>query len=235
MSDISEIFCPVCGQHTTIQILSDNLRETGVCSNCRSFNRLRQVAHVICERYKIKSLPDLSALDLDVYLMESRGSLYKALSNSDKFVCSDFYPNGEVPDSAPLESYHVDIQNAPFCSDSFDLIISSDVFEHVPDAYQGFKEVYRILKKGGVHVFSVPFTGNKVDEVRAMPGPVHLMEAHYHGDPLRKEGSLVYRNFGLEMLKRLSELGMDTTMHQLAHVDHGIIGDDAIVFESEKE
>lgn len=235
MIGISEIFCPVCGQYTTIRILSDNLRETGVCSECKSFNRQRQVAHVICERYEVKSLLNLAELDMDIYLMESRGSLFKALSNSSKFICSDLYPNGLVPDSAPLESYHVDIQSAPFCDNSFDLVISSDVFEHVPDAYKGFKEIYRILKTGGVHIFSVPFTGNKTDEVRALPGPVHLMEPRYHGDPLRKEGSLVYRNFGLELLKNLSELGMDTTMHQLAKVSHGILGDDAIVFESEKE
>ena len=235
MIGISEIFCPVCGHDTTIQILSDNLRETGVCSNCKSFNRQRQIAHVICERYGIASLQDLVSLDLDVYLMESRGSLYKALQNCNRLVCSDFYPDGKVPANSPHNFYHVDIQNCLFDGDSFDLVISSDVFEHVPDAYQGFKEIYRILRKSGVHVFSVPFTGNKTDEVRALPGPVHLMEPRYHGDPLRKEGSLVYRNFGLEMLKTLSELGMDTTMHQLAHVEHGILGDDAIVFESEKE
>lgn len=38
-----------------------------------------------------------------------------------------------------------------------DIVISSEVFEHVADPWQGFREVHRVLKLDGVHIFTVPY------------------------------------------------------------------------------
>ena len=51
---------------------------------------------------------------------------------------------------------------------SIDLILSSDVFEHVPDPYRAHAEVHRVLRPGGHHVFTVPFHQHAhLDDVRA--------------------------------------------------------------------
>lgn len=43
-----------------------------------------------------------------------------------------------------------------FESDRFDLVISSDVLEHLPDDVAGLREINRILRKGGMVLLTVP-------------------------------------------------------------------------------
>jgi ubiquinone/menaquinone biosynthesis C-methylase UbiE len=44
---------------------------------------------------------------------------------------------------------HGDAQRLPYTDNSFDAITSLDVFEHLPDDVEAFKESYRVLKPGG--------------------------------------------------------------------------------------
>lgn len=48
------------------------------------------------------------------------------------------------------------MKKLPFTSNSFDGVVMSEVAEHLPDDVKGFKEVYRVLKKDGVFVLTVP-------------------------------------------------------------------------------
>lgn len=43
-----------------------------------------------------------------------------------------------------------------FKDDYFDVVMSFDVIEHIPDVEQHFKEVHRVLKKGGKYIFVTP-------------------------------------------------------------------------------
>jgi SAM-dependent methyltransferase len=49
-----------------------------------------------------------------------------------------------------------DVQRLSFASESFHLVSSNQVFEHVPDDLQGFSECLRVLKPGGAMILSVP-------------------------------------------------------------------------------
>ncbi len=52
-------------------------------------------------------------------------------------------------------AFHVaDAMKLPFLSDSFDVVICSQVYEHVPDAKKMFDEIWRVLKPGGVCYFA---------------------------------------------------------------------------------
>lgn len=44
----------------------------------------------------------------------------------------------------------------PFASSSFDLVIASDVLEHIEDDAKAVSEIARVLRPGGAFVFSVP-------------------------------------------------------------------------------
>lgn len=44
----------------------------------------------------------------------------------------------------------------PFKNDTFDLVLALDLLEHLPDDVQGLREMYRVLKKGGTLLVTVP-------------------------------------------------------------------------------
>ena len=53
--------------------------------------------------------------------------------------------------------YHADLmKKLPFNNNTFDKIIMSEVAEHLPNDVKGLKEVYRVLKKGGILCLTVP-------------------------------------------------------------------------------
>ena len=48
------------------------------------------------------------------------------------------------------------ILEIPFKDNSFDIIVSSEVIEHVPDPYKAIQELFRVLKPGGTLVLTTP-------------------------------------------------------------------------------
>lgn len=56
-----------------------------------------------------------------------------------------------------LDSLHCcPVERLDFEDESFDVVISCDVLEHVPDGAQGMVEMARVLRPGGVCVITVP-------------------------------------------------------------------------------
>lgn len=51
---------------------------------------------------------------------------------------------------------NADATNLPFKAKAFDRIIATEVLEHIPDEQGVLKELYRVLKPGGIIVITVP-------------------------------------------------------------------------------
>lgn len=49
-----------------------------------------------------------------------------------------------------------DIQHLPFKESVFDMLLCSEVLEHLPNMPSGLQELYRLIKTGGVGVISMP-------------------------------------------------------------------------------
>jgi len=242
---LAPIFCPVCGRVSAAFGFSDNLRETGVCRRCGAQNRNRQMALVACRAVteltgrRVRSLSALRSADVRVYNTEAQGPLHEALRAMPGYRCSEYLGPRYAPGEQVGGVAHEDLAHLSFGDGSFDLVLSSDVFEHVPDPYAAHAEVRRVLGSGGHHVFTVPFHQHlHLDDVRARArafgDPVLLADPIYHDDPVRPEGVLVYTIFGLEMLVRLAEIGFDTRMYRLWEPWYGIVGPNALVFDAVK-
>lgn len=90
---------------------------------------------------------------------------------------------------------------------SVDVIISSDVFEHVRDDAAGFAEVARTLRPGGYFVLQAPKLGEaERTEVRVEirgDEDIYVLPPEYHA-----ERTLVYRYYGNDLTERLSSAGL---------------------------
>ncbi|MBU3935345.1 class I SAM-dependent methyltransferase, partial [Patescibacteria group bacterium] len=123
---------------------------------------------------------------------------------------------------------------------SFDIVLSSDVFEHIPKPYLAHREVYRILKKHGCHIFTAPFSPNQTkDDNRAFVNKenkiINIKTPIYHLDGIRpKKGALVFNVFGQEMLSKLKKIGFRVSVQTLFKPFRGILGNGAIVFIAQK-
>lgn len=66
---------------------------------------------------------------------------------------------GEVGEGQPTSAgmaVNGDACNLGFADDSFDHIIASEIFEHVPDDAAAFRELTRVLRPGGIMAVTVP-------------------------------------------------------------------------------
>jgi SAM-dependent methyltransferase len=238
--------CIVCGRFYRYKVTDKNLRETCYCGSCSSSNRERQISYVLIKSLLNKnpvfsSLKDfLKKEDIGIYNAESKGAVHNILSRMKNYICSEYFGENYTSGDHVNGILHQDLRELSFKSNSFDVVLSTEVFEHIPDAYRAFKEVHRVLKTGGRHIFTVPFDARAFkDSVKALvdeSGRIqYLTEPEYHTDLLRPdEGILVYRIFSLEMMVKLSELGFFTNMYHLYNPFLGILGNNAIVFESIK-
>jgi ubiquinone/menaquinone biosynthesis C-methylase UbiE len=50
-----------------------------------------------------------------------------------------------------------DLTEMPIVSNSFDVVLCTEVFEHIPDPIAAIREFHRVLKKGGRLVITAPF------------------------------------------------------------------------------
>ena len=58
--------------------------------------------------------------------------------------------------NSPLADVKADICKLPFPDNSYDLILCNHVLEHIPDDTTAMKELYRVLKPGGMGIFQIP-------------------------------------------------------------------------------
>jgi SAM-dependent methyltransferase len=98
-----------------------------------------------------KKNPTLTAWEMSTY----GGTLNYLRRNIPEVIESEFFP-GKTSGQLVNGILNQDVQNLSFKDSSIDLITSSQVFEHVSNDRLGYFECYRVLRKNGALIFSVP-------------------------------------------------------------------------------
>jgi SAM-dependent methyltransferase len=133
--------------------------------------------------------------------------------------CHHYTPTQFVPDVPPggfKDGIRCEnLEEQTFGDASFDLVVTSDAFEHVLDPARGFSEITRTLRPGGAHVFTVPWFWWEETLVRAVRGEEgkirHLEPADYHCNPIDEKGSLVVTEWGRELCDFIYRTSAATT------------------------
>jgi len=121
-----------------------------------------------------------------------------------------------------------DLERQTFANESFDLVITQDVFEHLFDPWAAAREIARTLKPGGAHIFTVPIVRKweptRLRAERVGDGVIHILEPEYHADPFNREaGALVTIDWGYDIAASLDRVsGMQTIIIQIDDLSLGI-------------
>ena len=173
--------------------------------------------------------PNVSELRIHESSPVGRGVSERLARECGIYSCSYLLPGvklGTVDERTQLRCENLECLT--FEDEEFDLIVTQDVMEHVFDPVTAFKEIARVLKPGGAHIFTVPIVnGSSVSERRAtrtQSGAVrHHAEPVYHGDPVDSKGALVTVDWGYDLAALITrETGMATIIFQIDDLDAGI-------------
>jgi len=183
-----------------------NWRESVLCPATGFNNRMRFSIHLI------ESFLNLNS-NSNIYLMEQVTPLYNHLIKLyPTLLGSEYLKNSTLLGSAnTLGIRNEDATALTFQDNSFDAILSFDVFEHIPNVNLALSECFRVLKNGGKLLLSVPFNvNNEKNLTRSIINDngeiIHLLEPEYHGDPIGN-GILCFHHFGWEFLDDLKLAG----------------------------
>lgn len=121
-----------------------------------------------------------------------------------------------------------DLERQTFECESFDIVITQDVMEHVFDPKRAFVEIARTLKPGGAHVFTVPLVNkhlpSEIWATKNQDGSINFLhEPDYHSNPVDPLGSPVTMHWGydiVQFIKRATSL--DTSIEHIDDLEYGI-------------
>jgi SAM-dependent methyltransferase len=233
--------CNVCGRRARFFRDDPSLdRESLTCEHCRTTARYRSIARGVLDAIRMRTgIAAASIAELPVHADGTKFRIYD--TQAPFFFEPAAYP---LPDllrrcewiDVTVSSYRAESAPGAMLSDSvvnqnlerltfpdasFDLVVTSDVMEHVRLDDRAHAEIARVLRPGGVYVFTVPhwrdrhdtFVRVRVHDPDDPSRDEYVTEPEYHGDANAADGrgALSYRSYGTVIDEDLAALGFDVT------------------------
>jgi SAM-dependent methyltransferase len=140
---------------------------------------------------------DVVAFDQDVAELEKVNEVLRAMAEK-----------GEAPRSATAETVSGDALRLPYADQTFDVVIASEILEHIPHDDTAIAELIRVLKVGGTLAVTVP---------RWLPEQVcWLLSDEYHSN----DGGHVRIYRASKLSAKIAARGMVLTHRHHAHALH---------------
>jgi SAM-dependent methyltransferase len=224
-------FCVACSKVVPLKVdlrwgdgVRPNWRERLECT-CGLNNRIRASIHFLDELVADPASARIYATEQVTALFAQLRQRYPKAVGSE--FCRDRTACGQT-NAAGIR--HEDVTALTFPPASFDVVLSFDVLEHVPDYHTALREMARVLRPGGTLLASFPFDTRKAHtEIRATVGPdgtvTHHLPPEYHGDPVDNAGCLCFQVFGWSVLDDLRAAGFaDASAIFYWSADYGFLG-----------
>ncbi len=217
-------FCNVCQSDTTFSASNAWFRDFLICGMCRSIPRERAVVKTIVDWY-----PTYANLVIHESSPAQRGASEFLRTHCSNYSTSQYLPNCEFGSIDPVTGFRSeDLEALTFADNTFDLFITQDVMEHIFNPLKASKEIARVLKPGGAHIFSVPIMNKSLPTQRwaALKSDNSIdfiMPAEYHGNPVDDKGALVTMHYGYDLAGMITQhTGCPTTIVQIDNIELGI-------------
>ncbi len=172
--------CSVCGKHYRKFLPYGYVisRENALCPNCLSLERHRLLWLFLQERTPLFS-DSLSFLHIapEICFIDK----FKKLKNLN-------YKTADL--ESPWADIHLNVENMPLESESFDVIMANHILEHVEHLDKALSEIFRVLKKDGWAVLLSPINPEreKTYEDSSITDPIERERHFGQKDHLREFG-----------------------------------------------
>jgi SAM-dependent methyltransferase len=198
--------CPCCDHRSRKFIPRHGV--DSMCPHCLALQRHRSLALYLIQE------TDIASGTFDVLHVAPEEGLREKLVRTAKanYVTVDAEPS-------PIVSVVGDVTALPFPDESFDLVICSHVLEHVQDDASALRELFRVLRPGGVALLPHPVHED-------IPTTIEDPAITAPSDRLRMFGATDHvRVYGADFSDRVRAAGFDVT-----RLDYlAMLGDEASV------
>lgn len=139
--------CIIC-KKTFSKFLKYDKRKNAMCPGCASLERHRLLCLYLQNETNLLNKKNKILHFAPEYSLQKK---FKKLSDKN-YLSTDI----EHPDAM----LHADITKLPIKDNLFDLILCNHVLQEIPDDKKAIREIFRILKKGGVVIITIPENNN---------------------------------------------------------------------------
>jgi len=172
-SDVDNFGCPFCNSHDRERHLFMYFDKLNLWKLCK-----KRVLHIAPERNLYKRIKKLNPIEYTVGDIELGRFSYRDTMKK------------------------IDITNIPCKDGLYDLVIACHVLEHIRDYKKAFKEIFRVLKEGGIAILQTPYSSILKLNFEDPNICNDYLREKFYGEPNH------YRVYGEQFFNELNETGL---------------------------
>lgn len=220
--------CPICETGATFIAKDKWYRGSLHCQSCENGSAPRERAMALVLN---RVMPHWRDVAIHECAPMERGLSAKMRREATNYVGTHYFPS-EAMGTIVNGWRNENIEQTTFSDASFDLVITSDVTEHVFNPGAMFRDIYRTLKPGGIYISTFPIRPGQTEGMKQLAalqadGTIKFLKVppEYHGNPINGDGALVTWDFGYEIHELIAYwTKFSVEISRFSKRENGIIG-----------